>query len=307
MQGRAIYSTDAYTGYRLVSPTSRNHKQTESSWVIPVWPVEEDENMKAIRNVTLLSLSLVALALLAVAPAAYADSIPYTGYVTLQTTDLTNVAVLPAIPQFNSSLGTLTSVTITVEASGVTDFVSLTNMSSSATQFVASEDTGVWLNDLNNSTIDTNLLGPTSSSAADLYTTTPGSYTYNIHGAINGETGGTNLAKYPGPGNSTSEGPYYPTDTESVSTTNPTYLAQFVGGGDLDLVVSTKSAGGYFATGGANIDTVETNEAGAEVKVTYDYTPRNTPPVPEPGTLTLFGTGLLGLAGLLRRKFMQSR
>lgn len=30
-------------------------------------------------------------------------------------------------------------------------------------------------------------------------------------------------------------------------------------------------------------------------------------PVPEPGTLTLFGTGLLGLAGMLRRKFMQAR
>jgi len=30
-------------------------------------------------------------------------------------------------------------------------------------------------------------------------------------------------------------------------------------------------------------------------------------PAPEPGTLTLFGTGLLGLAGMLRRKFMASR
>jgi hypothetical protein len=29
--------------------------------------------------------------------------------------------------------------------------------------------------------------------------------------------------------------------------------------------------------------------------------------IPEPGTLTLFGTGLLGMAGLLRRKYMVSR
>jgi hypothetical protein len=30
-------------------------------------------------------------------------------------------------------------------------------------------------------------------------------------------------------------------------------------------------------------------------------------PTPEPGTMTLFGTGLLGLAALVRRKFMPSR
>jgi len=33
-----------------------------------------------------------------------------------------------------------------------------------------------------------------------------------------------------------------------------------------------------------------------------DITSEGVPPVPEPGTLSLFGTGLLGLAGMLRRK-----
>jgi hypothetical protein len=33
-----------------------------------------------------------------------------------------------------------------------------------------------------------------------------------------------------------------------------------------------------------------------------DITSEEAPPVPEPGTLILFGSGLLGLAGMLRRK-----
>jgi hypothetical protein len=68
----------------------------------------------------------------------------------------------------------------------------------------------------------------------------------------------------------------------ALSGTSPVFYTGSVSTGYLAAVGGTTDAGGY-------------------ATVTYDYNPPSG--TPEPGTLTLFGTGLLGLAGLVRRKF----
>jgi len=81
-------------------------------------------------------------------------------------------------------------------------------------------------------------------------------------------------------------------------------LGSFIGLGNVtfDLAAiattTTSSTGGNFTAG-------QITDADGGVTVTYDYSPP--PVIPEPGTLSLFGTGLLGLAGMLRYKFMKSR
>jgi hypothetical protein len=88
----------------------------------------------------------------------------------------------------------------------------------------------------------------------------------------------------------------------TLTITNPTDLAYFVGNSDLGFEIgsyTTQTAGG---TGGNDTITFS-NKDGADIGVQYDGTNPGPPVVPEPGTLSLFGTGLLGLAGMLRNKF----
>ena len=95
----------------------------------------------------------------------------------------------------------------------------------------------------------------------------------------------------------------------SISFSSPAELALFQGpvGGNsvLDFVMSTYSSTTFTTNGSNNLAAVYSELAGGTIQITYDY--NGTPIIPEPTTLILFGTGLMGLAGAVRYKFMKSR
>jgi hypothetical protein len=100
-----------------------------------------------------------------------------------------------------------------------------------------------------------------------------------------------------------------------------TNTATFTITGPLDVVTDT--AGVLYITGTGNLtltgyDTTPAdfsftatdpnyNHYGILGGDTYNFDVYTTSPIPEPGTLGLFGTGLIGLIGALRYKFLKSR
>jgi hypothetical protein len=239
--------------------------------------------MKAIRNVTLFSLSIVALALFAAAPAAYADSATYTATLGNGSTTIGTpfgLTLTPTITQWNDPGYTLQSVFISFSGNGGST-ITVTNNSGSSGSFNYSDSVGVTMTGVG-----------TISGIGSLMDTASGGLPFTPLAAG---------ATY-GPSSITLVGGLTPHETYTDAPT----LALFTGLGTVDFGVTSPASGDLagFNTTGGNWDTRQTTVAGGTVTVTYDYSNTITP---EPGTLTLFGTGLLGLAGMLRRKFMQAR
>lgn len=83
----------------------------------------------------------------------------------------------------------------------------------------------------------------------------------------------------------------------------PGHTTPWKGTGVVTGDISTDTEHWY--NGSGNMVVTSTNTARGKVTVTYTYTPSN--PIPEPATMILFGGGLLGIAGIGRRKFMANR
>lgn len=169
------------------------------------------------------------------------------------------------LPQFDSSLGTLTEVDFSMSG-GVQGNATVTNTD------VAPED------------ITTNI-------AANLYLKNPGGATTIV---LSSPDWTTTDYSVPVGGNvtHTNESSIDP-ETNSYDPSDGSKFTQFIGSGNIILPVVALNATG--ASAGGDVDADLSSQSSADVSVTYDYTP-----IPEPATLGLAIVG--GSLAMLRRR-----
>ncbi|MGA3161621.1 MAG: PEP-CTERM sorting domain-containing protein [Terracidiphilus sp.] len=237
--------------------------------------------MKTLRISSIFTLAIIALALLVTAPVAMANTITQYTFLALTPTDFAAVNLSPTVNQFNTGLGTLNSVTITLDVSGAAE-TSVTENVGDPETFYITEDSLVLL-DSPDPSLDTAIGG--GSLAEDP------SYNSGLIYLTAGQTKDLGIVTLIG--------------TPATESIDPSYFYLFEGAGTLTFDATSLS--GYGAYGGGNNQTVNiTNNDYGMVTVEYDYS-GGPPVIPEPSTLSLFGSGLLGLAGMLRFRFMRSR